>query len=260
MTDDNGMETANVLLVDDNPRNLKVLAAVLESPDHNLVLATSGREALAHLLEKSFAVVVLDVMMPEMDGFELARLIKTRKKTENVPIIFLTAFHTEERDVFQGYALGAFDYLIKPAHPHVLRAKVAVFVDLFRKFEAERRQYEYLADLAGSGKAPVDPLPPRWEAEYRDVLVAHVRALRLKQPPPSRRMRALARSLVAARARTRDVVGAHVRAIKEISHSFMLSDAEVFGIDARLCLLEMLGNLTDLYEEEGKPDADPDSR
>jgi CheY-like chemotaxis protein len=124
---------ANILLVDDHPENLMVLEAILKKPGHSLVKAHSGEEALRCLLDQDFAVILLDVQMPGMDGFETANLIRQRQRSRNTPIIFITAFSTNDAFVFKGYSLGAVDYLLKPIDPVVLASKVGVFVDLFQK-------------------------------------------------------------------------------------------------------------------------------
>src|SRR5919204_1060845 len=124
---------ANILLVDDEPRNLLALEAVLSGEGWNLVRATSGQEALRYLLKEDFAAVVLDVLMPGMDGFELASLIRSRERSRDTPIIFLTAARKEKPHVVKGYKLGAADYLLKPFDPDSLRSKEGAFVDLFRK-------------------------------------------------------------------------------------------------------------------------------
>ena len=124
---------ANVLIVDDQPENLLALRAVLEPLDVNVIEAGSGEEALKRLLHDDFAVILLDVQMPDMDGFETAELIKQRSKTQYIPIIFLTAIDKEQQKVFRGYSIGAVDYMFKPFDPDVLRSKVSVFVDLYEK-------------------------------------------------------------------------------------------------------------------------------
>lgn len=135
----------NILLVDDHPANLLALEAILESLGHNLVRAKSGKEALRCLLDQDFAVILLDVQMPEMDGLETAALIRQRERSRHTPIIFLTAFSTSNQMVFQGYALGAVDYLFKPIEPQILTAKIAVFIDLFQKTAEVQRQATRLA-------------------------------------------------------------------------------------------------------------------
>ncbi len=129
-------DPVNILLVDDDPRNLDVLESVLTSPDYRLFRARKADEALLALITHEFSVIVLDVRMPELSGLELAQMIKQRKKTQHVPIIFLTAYYQEDKDVLQGYGAGAVDYLSKPINPLILNSKVAVFVDLFRKTRA----------------------------------------------------------------------------------------------------------------------------
>jgi hypothetical protein len=134
---------ANILLVDDRPENLLALEAVLADLGQNLVKADSGRQALRCVLEQDFAVILLDVQMPGMDGFETAELIRERERSRYTPIVFLTATSHSDAHVFKGYAAGAVDYLSKPFVPEILRSKVMVFVELHRKtmlLEAANRQ------------------------------------------------------------------------------------------------------------------------
>jgi PAS domain S-box-containing protein len=137
-------EKVKILLVDDNPDNLVSLEAALESLNEELVSARSGTEALRYLLESDFAAILLDVKMPDMDGFETAELIRSRKRSQHTPILFLTAYRNEEH-LFRGYDLGAVDFLFKPIVPEILRSKVAVFVELSRSAQRQRRQAEILA-------------------------------------------------------------------------------------------------------------------
>src|SRR5687767_3816881 len=122
---------ARILLVDDDERNLLALSEVLE-PLAEVVTATSGRLALRELLKDDFAVILLDVFMPEMDGYETAALIRQRTQTARIPIIFLSAVNKETEHLMRGYAMGAVDYVFKPVDPVVLKSKVNVFADLFR--------------------------------------------------------------------------------------------------------------------------------
>jgi PAS domain S-box-containing protein len=137
-------EKVKILLVDDNPDNLISIEAALESLNEEMVLARSGTEALRYLLENDFAAILLDVKMPEMDGFETAELIRSRKRSQHTPILFLTAYRNEEH-LFRGYDLGAVDFLFKPIVPEILRSKVAVFVELSRSAQRQRKQAEILA-------------------------------------------------------------------------------------------------------------------
>ena len=139
-------ERVNVLLVDDNEENLVALEAILEPLGENLIKARSGEDALRRLLLHDVAVILLDVQMPELDGFETAALIKQREKTRAIPIIFLTAISKDEAQVFRGYSSGAVDYLFKPFDPDVLRSKVGVFIDLYRATEQLRAQAELLRE------------------------------------------------------------------------------------------------------------------
>jgi len=122
-----------ILIVDDEPKNLVVLETILDDPEYRLVRAQSADEALLALVAEQFAVLILDIRMPGMTGFELAEVIKKRKKTSQVPIIFLTAYYSEDQHVLEGYGSGAVDYLHKPVNPQILRSKVAVFAELHRK-------------------------------------------------------------------------------------------------------------------------------
>jgi two-component system, sensor histidine kinase and response regulator len=137
-------ERVKILLVDDQPENLLAAEAVLESLGQQIVKAESGREALRHLLDNDFAVIVLDIMMPEMDGFETAALIRQRERSRHTPIIFLTALGRGEEHIRIGYDLGAVDYIVKPFVPEILRTKVAVFVELHRKSILLQQQSELL--------------------------------------------------------------------------------------------------------------------
>src|SRR5919109_3626921 len=135
---------ARILLVDDEPDNLVALTAVLEPLDRELVQASSGEEALRLLLRHEFAVILLDVRMPGLDGFETAALIKSREKTRHIPIIFVTAVSKDTEHVFRGYSEGAVDYLLKPYDPAVLRSKVSVFVELYEQTAALEESEERL--------------------------------------------------------------------------------------------------------------------
>jgi len=138
---------ANILLVDDHPESLLALEAVLADLGQNLVKADSGRQALRCVLNQDFAVILLDVNMPGMDGFETAALIRERERSMHTPIVFLTGRDQSELAVFRGYSVGAVDYLIKPFAPEILKSKVAVFVDLFQMREKARQQANQLVAI-----------------------------------------------------------------------------------------------------------------
>ncbi|HAJ62880.1 MAG TPA: hypothetical protein DCP31_29655 [Cyanobacteria bacterium UBA8543] len=130
----------NILLVDDQPKNLLALEALLEKLGQNLVKAKSGEEALKCLLQQEFAVILLDVQMPGMDGFETAKMIRARPASQHTPIIFITAINRDDAYVFKGYALGAVDYLLKPIVPEILISKVAAFISLFKMTQEVKQQ------------------------------------------------------------------------------------------------------------------------
>lgn len=146
---------ARILMVDDRPENLLALEAILSVFDHDLVRASSGDEALKALLGQDFAVILLDVSMPGMDGLETAAHIKRRERTRDVPIIFLTAVHPDAEHAFRGYSAGAVDYVSKPFDPWVLRAKVAVFVDLYCKRQQLQEQAALLRRRLDGGPADI---------------------------------------------------------------------------------------------------------
>jgi signal transduction histidine kinase len=140
-------QQVNILLVDDVPANLLALEVILQDLGHNLVKARSGEETLHLLLSDEFAVILLDVQMPGMDGFETATLIRKQDNASHTPIIFLTGHDQDRFPVEQAYMLGAVDYLVKPLVPVILRAKVAGFVELFQKTEQVKRQAELLRQM-----------------------------------------------------------------------------------------------------------------
>src|SRR5579872_2969019 len=141
---------ASILIVDDRPDKLLALEAVLSGLGQNLVQARSGKEALRQLLKQDFAVILLDVSMPTMDGFETAGLIRQRARSEHTPIIFITSIGNSENHISRGYSLGAVAYLLTPIVPEVLRAKVSVFVELHRQTELIKRQGEQLRRMEES--------------------------------------------------------------------------------------------------------------
>jgi two-component sensor histidine kinase/CheY-like chemotaxis protein len=159
----------NVLIVDDEPKNLTVLETVLDSPRYRVIRADSGDAALLALLRYDFAVLILDVQMPGITGFELAQMIRERKKTSEVPIIFLTAYYNEDQHVIEGYDSGAVDYLLKPINPAILRSKVSVLAELFLK----QRQLED-ANRALSAEVAERRLVQQQLSELNDTLEQRV--------------------------------------------------------------------------------------
>jgi len=203
-------------MVDDRPANLIALEAILEPLDVPLVRALSGEEALLQLLQGDFAVILLDVQMPGLNGLETAELIKKRERCRHIPIILITAISREAAYVFKGYTHGAVDYLLKPVDPDILRAKVAVFLDLYRRGETIRQQ----ATLLGQSEAK----------EAFLAVVAH----ELRTPLTA----AKAQAQLALRQMPPDEEGAARRALNVISRQ----------IDR---LVKLVGELLDLNALEG---------
>src|SRR5712691_4501127 len=128
-----GSPQANILVVDDDRHGLVAMQQLLSGPDRNVLAVGSGKEALRQILKTDFALILLDIRMPEMDGFETATLIRKLKRSRHTPIIFLTAALEDAQSVFRGYEVGAVDYILKPVNLDILKSKVAVFVDLYTK-------------------------------------------------------------------------------------------------------------------------------
>src|SRR5580704_5143360 len=147
-----------ILLVDDSRENLISLEAALDGLGQELVLAQSGTEALRHLLEDDFAAVLLDVKMPEPDGFQTAELIRSRRRSRHTPILFLTGYKSDEH-LFRGYDLGAVDFLFKPIVPEILRSKVTVFVELSRNTALLRQQTEVLSKAEQKFRSLLEAAP-----------------------------------------------------------------------------------------------------
>ena len=167
------LDATSILLVDDQPSNLIALAAVLEPLGHRLVSAASGQEALKQIVNHDFAVILMDVQMPGLDGFETAAFIKTHIRARNIPIIFVTGASRDVAHTFKGYSHGAVDYLLKPVDADILRSKVSVFVDLFRKGEQIKRQEALLRqrDRARLQRANAQTLAES-EERYRSLVLA----------------------------------------------------------------------------------------
>ncbi len=180
MTSENGMqppadqpapERVKILLVDDTPENLISLEAALDGLGQELVMANSGMEALRHLLNDDFAAILLDVKMPDLDGFQTAELIRSRKRSRHTPILFLTGYKSDEH-LFRGYDLGAVDFLFKPIVPEVLRSKVGVFVELSRNTALLRRQAEVLSKAEQKFRSLLEAAPDAMIISSEDGLIS----------------------------------------------------------------------------------------
>ncbi len=278
MTD---MKEAAILLVDDSINNLKALGAMLEETGQPLVRAQSGEEALRYLLEREFAVVILDVCMPGMDGFQTAELIRTREQSRLTPLIFLTGIEQDEEKISEGYRLGAVDYLVKPVIAAVLRAKVAVFVELFKnraelkaaqQQELERKEesvqelqetldrYRALSsaglstsvthDLSGNG--PIRKRAPEEYAllktSYRKIFEEYLENLVLHKHKPMEEMRFFTQGLGQLCGSPRDLLDIHLEIIQTaVNRSIDLRTRNFYTLEGRLLALEMMGMLVEFY-------------
>src|ERR1043166_474639 len=169
-------EKVNILLVDDRRENLVALESILKSLNENLVMASSGSEALKYLLRNEVAVILLDVEMPDMDGFQTATLVRERERTSHTPIIFLTAISKSDIHVSQGYSLGGVDYIFKPFAPDVLKSKVSAFVQMYKQQRQAQRQSELLKAERDFISAVLDNI-----AGYVIVLDADYRIVRVNR-------------------------------------------------------------------------------
>lgn len=267
------MAPVNILIVDDKPANLLSMKELLQSPGYRLVTAGSGIQALKRLLDTDFAVVLLDVQMPDMDGFETAKLIWSRPKNRETPIIFVTAVWKNDAYMKKGYSLGAVDYLYKPIVPAFLKAKVRVFVALYRKTEEIKRQNEIRKKeletaLAGmremaEGRPDADgpsrlkalgPLHERepeifaaLQKEYQDLLEAYLDAKVTGNAMPRRRTGELALRIGNLKGGPRDVVDLHLRAVAVKTGNENQARVRAFTLEGRLFSLEVMGRLVDYY-------------
>ena len=275
-------QPVNILVVDDREENLAVMEAVLDRPDYNLVTALSGKEALRHLLKgPEFALVIMDVQMPVMDGFETAKLIKARERTRDIPIIFVSALHIEEEDIFTGYALGAYDYLTKPINHQILQSKVAVFVRLFRlaretlQLETEKAQAKELATVLASQKtlsdwhdgkstpvsAAIMPLDQRdslffaqCRKEYEQILVEYVENIQFKKPLPREKIQQLAGRIGQKGGGPKDVIHLHLQSVKSKTRGAIAGQIKSYTLEGRLLALETMGQLAEFYRRFFKPE------
>lgn len=170
---------ANILIADDEPTNLMALRETLVDLKQNIIEVDSGEAALREVLKHQFAVILLDIRMPGMDGFETAKLIRERKLSQQTPILFLTGVYEDVSSIFRGYALGAVDYLLKPIVPEILRSKISVFVDLYNKTRELNRQAEALSALSAHLETVREDEKMRLARELHDEIGSHLTAVKL---------------------------------------------------------------------------------
>ena len=228
MTSDPRVE---ILLVDDRPENLLALEAILEPLGQHLVSAHSGEEALKCVLQHDFAAILLDVQMPDMNGFDAAQIIKSREKSRFIPIIFLSAISKEDSYVFKGYSMGAVDYDFKPFNPDVLRSKVAVFVDLYLKQQQIREQSELLA-----------------ESQRRELELQHRAALLESEAKSAAQLAELNEQLHSRQLELEQAMGVRNRFYASMSHELRTPINAVIGYST-LLIDNIYGPLNDKQRE-----------
>ncbi len=224
-------DRANILLVDDRAENLLALEAILEPLGQVLVRANSGPQALKQVLILDFAAILLDVQMPGMNGFECAEIIKSREKSRTIPIIFLSAINKEEAYVFKGYSMGAVDYVFKPFNADVLRSKVAVFVDLYRK----QRELQHQAELLR-------------EAEKRELELEHRTSLLEAEARSAAKLSQMNDELHRRQVALEQAMGARNRFYASMSHELRTPINAVIGYST-LMLDNIYGSLNAKQKE-----------
>ena len=278
--DDSSMDnddpmTVNILLVDDKESNLLALETLLHAPNQHLVAKNSGSAALKYLLDNDVAVILLDVQMPGMDGLETAELIRQRERSQDIPIIFITATTPPQNEVIAAYKLGAVDYIFKPVVPEILKTKVAVFIDLYRKKmvlkqqkiekeqEAEqlRSALETQLLLTGwqdnsitaslAGVAPLSERSPKVFSDlketYESLLDAYLTAEGFGVRPPRTQINTLAEHIGRLCGGPRDVVELHLQSVEGKCKNVPPKRQLAFTVEGRLLALELMGFLVDYY-------------
>ena len=220
-----------ILLVDDRHENLLALEAILEPLGQHLVSAHSGEEALKCVLQHDFAAILLDVQMPDMNGFDTAQIIKSREKSRFIPIIFLSAISKKDSYVFKGYSMGAVDYVFKPFNPDVLRSKVAVFVDLYLKQQQIREQSDLLA-----------------ESQRRELELQHRAALLESEAKSTAQLAELNEQLHSRQLELEQAMGVRNRFYASMSHELRTPINAVIGYST-LLIDNIYGPLNDKQRE-----------
>ena len=265
----------DILLVDDDEDSLLLLEIALEDLGQNLVSKSSGEEALTYLLENDAAVILLDVRMPTMDGLETATRIRQRERSKHTPIIFLTGASPPAEQIAKAYALGAVDYILKSFGPEILKAKVGVFIELFRKTEAlkqqnaeQEREAEKLRTALKSQElltgwqdgsitaqiAGVGPLRARspdefaaMQTQYESLLDAYLEATGFGRTPPRRPISSLADQIGRLGGGPRDVIDVHLRSVTNKCRDVHPKREYAYAMEGRLLALDVMGFLVDYY-------------
>jgi len=284
MTKKTNTELPKILMVDDKAANIQSLERILENLEVTFITALSGKEALSQAIRHDFALILMDVQMPIMDGFETAELLMANEKTKHIPIIFITALSKDEKDVWRGYETGAVDYIFKPVEPAILKSKIRIFLEIYQKKEIEKKysklkqSHDVLKDIFKKqdeqeqktldhlsrttktsvsakmhGGGPVSEADP----EFFDSVVNDFKRLTEKAIEaqvykvdfnPSTELNNIAEELGEYRAGPRDVLRIFIKANEHLINKDE-TDEKKHNInnEAKLLMIELMGNLLSFY-------------
>lgn len=265
---------ADILSVDDKPQNLMAVESVLEELGQNIVSKNSGNDALKYLLLNEVAVILLDVRMPNLSGLETAALIRQRKLSRDTPIIFITAENPTRQEIAEAYQLGAVDYIFKPIVPEILKSKVKVFIDLFKKTRALARftqEKQWLNQWQSSDhnntqkkQSAVREFAPaifkELQTEYESLLDIYLEASGFGRAPPRTRIFELAKRICKLEGGPRDVIDIHLRAVTHKCQNVHPRRENAYALEGRLLALELMGFLVDFYRRPFNPLAEQSSK
>lgn len=260
-----GTSAIRLLLVDDHPENLIALRSVFDEPGYDCVLAHSGREALSILLtNQDFSTILMDVHMPDLDGFETARLISEYEKTQDIPIIFITAAYTSTNDMLKGYALKAMDYVVKPFNEELLKRKVWVYSDFYRRAQQAKRELAQLKGMMQNGKSAdaLSPADVRSQAsmaeEFQDLVGDYVRIIEQSlqeqaydiEKTHQAWLTVLATKMGHLRAVPKDVINVHLTAMEQLRQQHVGAQLSRWSEEGRMLVLELMGDLVSFYRAQ----------
>lgn len=255
---------AKLLLVDDTPANLMALSAVLDNPDYKCVFANSGREALSILLkDQDFSIILLDVQMPDMDGFETARMIQEYEKTRNIPIIFITAAYTSLNNILQGYELNAVDYILKPFNAQILKKKVSILVELYRRTQQTIKELNELKRMAMPSSDIISKeikdisLQQSQKSSFLELVKAYEEILSLAVNEQIYKrvnkhtvlLKDFITKLCSLSAAPKDIIDIHLTAVDGMQSKHDSIPKNAYIEEGRMLLLETMGELASSYRQ-----------
>ena len=284
MTRKTKTDLPKILIVDDKPANIQSLERILEKLEAIFIPAISGKEALSLAIRHDFALILMDVQMPIMDGFETAELLMANEKTRHIPIIFITALSKEEKDVWKGYETGAVDYIFKPVEPAILKSKIRIFLEIYEKKEIEnkysklKRSHDELKSVFKAqdeqeqktldqlsrksktsvsekmhGGGPLNEVDPEFfnsvVADFKVLIEKAIEAQVFKvDHDPSAKLTDTAEELGAYRAGPRDILKIYLTATEYLSNESETDEKKhTINNEAKLLMIELMGDLLSFY-------------